>query len=355
MKANRFTLAAATMCAAMAALNANSVQAQRTPQTELQELFEYSKLAINPSDHENEVTECDRYVDPWDERTAVSIPDDVINQIEERLDGVEYEESPPTTQRWPGGIENSLVVECRGNRHFMGTALKVFAADEGLFIQTEAVAGRVDREERVKLQPAVSEGRTIIFPGTDIGDPRQVLANFRGEGCVFNAARIAVDTLCAAYNTDRQSLQADNTHRGPATLAGHSLGGATVQYITLRAANEPEDTDEWMCPEVKGYAFGSIGVSEQAATGYQNVVSRLKTYVSQCDRVTNLFSSDGRQTGRITIKTGSKMHGIHEIQADICGCIMGEECIQHRPSAVGGPPTNTSIQMPCQTQNEDGA
>ena len=100
MKASRFALAAATIWAATAALNPNGVQAQQTPEKELRALFTYSKLAVEPSEYESQVTQCDGSTSAQDSRTVVPIPDPVIEQIEERLPGRDNRDNGPSAQRW---------------------------------------------------------------------------------------------------------------------------------------------------------------------------------------------------------------------------------------------------------------
>ena len=344
MKASRFVLAAATIWAATAALDANSVQAQQTPEADLQALLMYSKLAVEPDQYGVQTTPCDGDAAAQDTREVVQLPDSVINQIEGRLAGRDTgRDSSPSATRWPGDDdEPSLLVQCSTSNDVPGVALKVFATDEGPVIETDAVVKPEGGNDWKRLRLGDSP-RTVVFPGTDLGDPRRVLANFQGAGCLLEAARVAVDGLCAAYDITERILDPNNTRRGPATLAGHSVGGAPVQYIAVRAANEPENGDEWNCPEIRGYAFASIGLTEDDGVDRQDVTARLTSYVSQCDVVTSFVSPSGEQAGRITIRTQSASHRIRKIQEDICECIRGSECIQPGANFI----RNTSILRQC--------
>ena len=354
MKASWAALAAATIWAATAALNANSVQAQQTPEAELRALLTYSKLAVEPDQYDAQATQCDRGAAAQHTRTVVPIPNLVIDEIQKRVARRDSSDWSPSAKRWPGADEHSLFVQCRTSNVVPGVALKVFAADEGPVIEADAVVRPEGRDDWVRLRPMRQDG-TVVIPGTSLGDLRRIRANFQGAGCLLDAARVAVDGLCAAYNINDRTLHANNTHRGPATLAGHSVGGAAVQYIAVRAANEPENSDEWNCPEIRGYAFASIGLTEEDGVDHQDVAARLTSYVSQCDVVTSVVSPSGRQAGRITIRTQSASHRIRKIQEDICGCIKGNECIQPNADIIGSAPTNTDILAACYGQDEGGA
>lgn len=360
MKASRFALAAAaTMWATTAALNTNSVQAQQTPEAELRTLLMYSKLAVEPGQYDAQATQCDRGTAVQHLRTVVPIPNPVIKEIQKQVARRDSSDWSPSAKRWPGVDKHSLLVQCRMSNDVPGVALKVFATDEGPVIEADAVVKPKGRDDWVRLRPT-RRGGTVVIPGTSLGDLRRILANFQNTGCLLDAARVAVDGLCAAYDISDRTIHANNTHRGPATLVGHSVGGAPVQYIAVRAANEPKNSDEWSCPEIRGYAFASIGLrsiglSEDDGADHQDVAARLTSYVSQCDMVTSVVSPSGRQAGRITIRTQSASHRLRRIQEDICGCIKGNECIQPNADIIGSAPTNTDILAACHAQDEGGA
>ena len=139
MKASWGALAAATIWAATAALNANSVQAQQTPEAELRALLMYSKLAVEPGQYDAQATQCDRDAAAQHTRTVVPIPDLVISEIQRRVANRDSSDLRPSARRWLGADEHSLLVQCRTSNVVPGVALKVFATDAGPVIEADAV------------------------------------------------------------------------------------------------------------------------------------------------------------------------------------------------------------------------
>ena len=91
------------------------------------------------------------------------------------------------------------------------------------------------------LEVVSREPPVFRFAGTDWLDPDQVHADLFGESCVFPAARYVFDVLCEAHRTGNLYPDGEappQPHPIP-TLAGHSLGGAVVQYIALHRGPPP--------------------------------------------------------------------------------------------------------------------
>ena len=345
MKKKAWTFAAVAICAASTGLNVSADDSCADDVECLKALFKYSQLAERPADRMKDTPECTGVGGAFDQPNALRTPDAdvrrmIITEINERLEGNEL----GATSQWsPKENEaNTMYVGCPVESGALGTVLRLFEGVRGLLVQTDAAVKSPDDTGWVPLQPTMGADGTITFPGTDPSDWDQIVSNFQGEGCVFDATRVAVDVLCAAYNLEGPHLELGNMESNPATLTGHSLGGAAVQYVTIRAAEVPKSSHEWECASVQGYAFGSIGLTDSASAG--NDGTALETYVSQCDWLTDAVARDNRQTGQITVRSNSRSHFIDAIQDDICECIQGTgECRAYVASTGQRPPTNKSI------------
>ena len=206
-----------------------------------------------------------------------------------------------------------------------------------MIFQTEVVVRAQDNAVANWLTIEIDDGppSTITVPGTNIEDVRQIVSNFVGEDCVFPAARIVVDALCAKYDSRQRRFDFENQNPSSATLVGHSLGGAAVQYIAhSRPDTETEQESEGrQCSEITAYAFGSIGMQQLPDGGNSSFRGNLETYVSDCDWLAQFLFAKKVQTGHITSISPSNSHGIDGIQSDICGCISGNHNILKREAS----------------------
>lgn len=206
-------------------------------------------------------------------------------------------------------------------------------------VQTDVV-GRTNDNDRgpgAWLPLEVSDN-VISLPGTDWSERLTPGSNFFGRYCAFPAVRFAVLKLCerAYASLEDESITSVLTQGQSPTLVGHSLGAAAAQFV---ASSDPQTQRSLHCPDISAYAFGSIGVAEDAI-GAQPDGDRLKSYLSECDGYAQKFVWR-TQPGHLYLLSGPKNenHLIDEIQEDLCNALAGVEsyCIIDRGRADAAP------------------
>ena len=297
-------------------------------------MFWYSQLAEAPADRAGEPVTCDCRVPDVGPENRLSVPVDLRDRIAGALAQAIRDHQLPDRAR--------LLYE-DGRLYAACTFADFEAAVE---FSGSSVDGRLDLTARGVGRPLTSdpgaddirawaplevvdrEPPTIRFAGTEIFDSLQVSADLFGESCVFPAARYVFEGLCDAHRTgDLYPPDDAPPDRDPIpTLVGHSLGGAAVQYITLRRAH-PLPGSAFECDGVKAYAFGSIGLEAIPSGGLVASPNTLESYVSDCDWMTQWFFDSRFQGGTVTsIESGS--HTLDAIQADLCSAVRGKESLR---------------------------
>ena len=302
-------------------LRRTCMQASPEVRATLGVLFRNSQLAERASDRHSESTTCYKPEPPLDIRKVRIDPSlfgprklfdkqSVLQQLKKQNDRhFDISISLENTE-----YEDTIYAGCTVDSVLWAVAIRLYEIAGSLFVETDVAA-----REGVAWVPLqiYDNGHKIGFPGTKVEDLRQVATNFVGETCVFPVATYAIESICNAY---REKVLKDSSGNrlqwtNSVTMAGHSLGGAAVQYIASYVSTD--------CPKVVAYAFGSTGM-KNAQLPMKHV--ELETYVSQRDWLGQSGPFRKRtQTGRITSISPVDSHSIDAIQNDICRCIKGDK------------------------------
>lgn len=317
------------------------------PTDVVSELFRYSQLAERPEAREAEEpcsTENTRYPQPF---PVPAFDEDLRRQLQDAIGDRALVERPRDTEN-----TNTLYVGCKNEilNFDVAVEMRFYRQEVGADVnQLDLVyrQGDGDNEWSPFIDPR--SGDIIAFPGTDLSDLRQWLANSAGEHCPFPAARFAVYSMCMHANSREGSASASSLRMedGMPIVVGHSLGGAAAQFI---ATSRPlQESNGWpTCPGINAYAFGSTGLTPSSLG---TIHGTLKTYASDCDWLVsniNFPFADRVQTGHL-FTLSSNSHLIDSIQDDLCSCLRDDAPRMfrvHDPSEL--PQTNWAL---CQFRN----
>lgn len=302
----------------------------------LQSLFLYSQFAERPEDIEpHEPTECLK----GEARLATSLPEinpipigSIMPSVKRLLSQFkDFGEIQKAFAEPSQQIDNMLHVGCRHTMLDIDVAVEMrfFRRDRGADIVQLGVVHRPIGGNSSNWAPviesrdatSISKSDVVSLPGTD--SLRLFWTNFSGEECVFPAARFTINAMCEYANGEdgKASDSSLRTEDGKPTLVGHSLGGATAQYI---ATSKPF-RGEPKCPGVDAYAFGSTGLTTQLSSMQSVGGGTLISYVSECDWLVQFAFASRIQPGRVFTLSQTDSHFIDGIQGDICKCLRGEE------------------------------
>ena len=314
-------------CSSLARSNKAECEEAQNPEAcqRFENLFIFSQQAESPREQKAERSDCrsDRveFVPAPKYPKPIPVPKNIRDHISTKLKSTfENAQIEPIADE-----DHILYVSCEVEDVSLSIAMRIYQGLAGLFIETR-LSARIKNDEVVMWVPMEvidNSGRTIRFPGTNIENAEEIVANFKGEACVFPSSSIVVDALCSVYDTDKGKFDIENKQPSSVTLVGHSLGGSAVQYIAHSSPTSVSANDFTQCSSVNAFAFGSPGLDKRP-NGSDTLRGNLKTYVSDCDWLAQKkIFRDKIQTGRITITSSSVNHSIDGIQRDICTCIQG--------------------------------
>ena len=316
---------------------------------ELKTLFLYSQLAERPDDRTKESTSCSDVSSP--KVRTVGIPSNLLNdhngpfgtsRITNRAKGLlerlsRNQHVHISLEGTPShGFISTVHASCRVDDSFWSVAIRLYEISGNLFLEADVSAKKSQGMAWIPIQ-IDGPPPTIRFAGTVLSDPKQWATNFVGEECIFPAATFTIESICKTYR-ENQLVYTDTgdpfyaTENSITVLAGHSLGGAAVQYISQFSTLDS-------CGVIKSYAFGSIGLTDLSETISTKV--SLQTYISQCDWLVRMLFDEKKQTGNV-ISMKSDEHAIDGIQDDICDCIEGDKqlhLVDDHHKAFVNPPT----------------
>lgn len=287
--------------------------------THLEDLFLHSQLAETEGARRGEPLTCGNQVPDVGREHPLVVPTMLIDEINERIRGA-VDDRARVEQ-----VESVLYAACSLEDFQAAVEFTVRPVDGRIVVTTGGVGRRNEDQAWAPLEVVYRhpDPPLIRFAGTNVFDLDQIRADFFGESCVFPAARYVFDVLCEAHRTG--GLYPDDRARADLdpipTLVGHSLGGAVVQYIALHRS-QPQQEGQPECDGVKAYAFGSIGLKSTPDEAQVQQPSSLKTYVSHCDWMNQVFFGSRVQSGRI-VSIDSWEHVLDGIQDDICKCMRG--------------------------------
>ena len=186
-----------------------------------------------------------------------------------------------------------------------------------------------------------AEETIVVAPGTDLGKLEQIMANFRGDECVFPVFEQTVSVFCETLRTADNSgifgsfaeknhdyVDLFNKEHHSLTLVGHSLGGSATQYV---ATNLPDECNpEGRLEKFDTFAFASPGFRTSAE--YQKNSDDLHGYLINGDLVLQSIFSKRIQGGQVIIYTPPEPqqsrvcpgHFIEEVRETICVCLRGD-------------------------------
>ena len=302
-------------------------QLDNGPLETVKKLFRYSQFAERLSAQKNEPTNCPPLVPLKPSRQPIEIPTqwsaekldpDVRKVVSKQTGKKTFVEPPPNDEE-----KNTLYLGCRDSISGFDVAVEVrfYRRDTGAdFVQLN-VAGR--RSDGVNTHWVAEKDGIILFPGTDLSQSKQIMANFVGQDCTFPIAKFTLYAICEQANKEGADSWL-RTKNGKLTLVGHSLGGAAAQFIATSWPSPVNDQSWANCPGFSTFVFGSTGLESLDDSHQPAVQGALTSYASGCDWVAQSSLFYRRvQTGRLITLSPTTSHGIDSIQDDFCQCLRG--------------------------------